>query len=66
MKLFIFLICKSLAIRSSIPDYVDPILAGVKSGGGNKKVQRLCDVNIRKSRAKLTQLGSSNQEGVWS
>ena len=52
MKLLIFLICESLA--------------GLKSGAGNIKVQEKCNVNIRKSRAKLTHVGTSSQDGISS
>jgi len=47
MKLLIFLICGSFA--------------GLKTSAGNKKVQEECNVNIRKSRAKLTHVGTSSQ-----
>ena len=52
MKLLIFLICESLA--------------GLKSGAGNIKVQEECNVNIRKSRAKLTHVGTSSQDCISS
>ena len=52
MKLLVFLICESLA--------------GLKSGAGNIKVQKECNVNIRKSRAKLTHVGTSSQDGISS
>ena len=50
MKLLIFLICESLA--------------GLKSSAGNIKVQEECNVNIRKSRAKVTHVGTSSQDGI--
>ena len=52
MKLLIFLICESLA--------------GLKSSAGNIKVQEECNANIRKSRAKLTHVGTSSQDGISS
>ena len=52
MKLLIFLICESLA--------------GLKSSAGNIKVQEECNVNIRKSRAKVTHVGTSSQDGISS
>ena len=52
MKLLVFLICESLA--------------GMKSGAGNLKVQEECNVNIRKSRAKLTHVGTSSQDSISS
>ena len=58
MKLLVFLICESLAGMKS--------LAGLKYGAGNIKVQEECNVNIRKSRAKLTHVGTSSQDGISS
>ena len=52
MKLLIFLICESFA--------------GLKTSAGNKKVQEECNVNIRKSRAKLTHVGTSSQARISS
>ena len=52
MRLLIFLICESFA--------------GLKTSAGNKKVQEECNVNIRKSRAKLTHVGTSSQARISS